>query len=509
MERIESCIGLTRAAVLLALAELDTSGMILVEGNRALSRHDLLSSVVVTQISTAAKCLLHRFVAAQLESEAGLTHSVSLIWESAEHWLLASDAPRAIEMLRRCGTYLMNVGLPDEAAGVLERAESLTIVPAERYAIGTERARALMRAEHSISAVEVIDGLLQLRNSIHPVPSPLDEVSVMSLHARWASGDSIPELVSDCFEALSSHRATPRERVSAASWLLTAADNMCDVALGRRIFERVAPDLNSSEVESDSRLYFSMVYHCCSGDPLLSIPFAQELQEYVRRTSPPMVAVRYLRHIAHVYRCHGDAQDALRSAEESYQIAARGSAIAAMVTSANEIAATLMHLGDNDSAQDWLKRVRSLCSPGVLTVSNVNTWSYLAELAIRQGDCDNAEIFISRCQPSVARVNSPRSFARGLSLQTQLAVLKGRELPESHLGIFRDAYEAVKLAPWQDYTVESILLGLLSANHRTEAVGLAREYVSTFRRDRGAISIPLGRILKQVTGANGEEGTLD
>ena len=210
LERIEACIGLPRVIVLRALAELDMSGMIILDGPRALSRHDLLSLVVLTQMSSAAKSLLHRYVAAELETESDITHSVSLIWESAENWLLAADAPRAIALLRRCGTYLMNVGLPEEAAGVLERAESLTVVPSERYAIGAERARALMRAENFIHAVEVIDGLSRMRNSIHPPPSPLDEVSVMSFHARWASGASIPELVSDCLAALSSDRAITR-----------------------------------------------------------------------------------------------------------------------------------------------------------------------------------------------------------------------------------------------------------------------------------------------------------
>ena len=211
---------------------------------------------------------------------------------------------------------------------------------------------------------------------------------------------------------------------------------MCDIALGQSIFDRIVPYLESSDVEADSRLYFLMVYHCCSGDSRLSLHFADELADHARRVSPPTVATRYLRHVAHVYRCHGDAHDALRVAEESYQIACRGSAVGTMATGATTVASILMQLGRNDSAHAWLQRVLGLHAPGVITITNVNTWSYLAELAIRQGDGVNAEIFLSRCQPSAAKVKAPRSYARALSLQTQLAVLKGEKISESHLRNF-------------------------------------------------------------------------
>jgi hypothetical protein len=499
LERIESCFDLSRSVVLRALTELDVSGMIMIDGPRAASRHDLLSSVVLTQMSAAAKAFLHRFVAAELEAESDVTHSVSLMWESAEHWLLAADAPRAIGLLRRCGTYLMNVGLPEEAAGVLERAGSMTDIPSERYAIGAERVRALMRAERSIDAAAVIEGLLRLRGSIYPPPSPLDEVGVMSLHARWANGGSVPELVRDCLEALASESASACERVSAGNWLLTAADNMCDSTLGQLIYDRVAPHSDARDVASDERLYFLMVYHCSSGDGHLSVNLAKELTDYVRSVAPPTIAARYLRHIAHVHRCHGDIRDALSIAEESYRIACRASVVGAIATSASLMASTFMQVGDDDSADLWMQRVLALYAPGSLTVTDVNTWSYLTELAIRRGDIDKAESALERCLPSVARANSPRSQARGLALQTQLAVLKGKSVSESHLRAFTHVYESVKSATLQDYTAESLLKGLISADRSSEARRLAREYTSHYRRDLSGLSAPLGEVISRLS----------
>jgi len=499
LQRIESCAGLPRERMLRALEELDRTAMITMDGSRALCRHDLLSAVVLDQMSEAVRILLHRFVAAELEVESDATHSVSLMWESAEHWLLAADSQRAIGLLRRCGTYLMDVGLPVEAAGVLERAAGMTTIPLQRYAIGAERARALMRAERTLDAAVIIDELLRLRGSICPHPSPLDEVGVMSLHARWANGGSVPELVNDCLEALTSESASPSERVSAANWLLTAADNMCDSALGQRIYDRVAPHSCAKNVASDERLYFLMVYHCSSGDGHLSVKFGKELADHVRIGAPPSISARYLRHVAHVHRCHGDIRDAIAIAEESYRIACRSSVVGAIATSASIIASALMQVGDYDTADYWMQRVLALYAPGTLTVTDVNTWSYLTELAIRRAEIDKAESFLARCLPSAARAKSPRSHARGFALQTQLAVLKGEVISETHLRSFAEVFDLVKNATLQDYTAESLILGLISADRPADAARLANEYTTQNRRDLSEISQSLVQVLRQLS----------
>ncbi len=499
LERIASCLDVSRPTILNALAELGTSGMLAVDGAHLISRHDLLTTVVLSQMNDAVKLVLHHFVASELEREAHIGHSMSLIWESAEHWLLASEISRAVELLRRCGRHLMDVGMPEEAVAVLQRAEELCDEPLTKYQIGAERARALMRAEHSREAVAVIDNLLKMRSTIHPPPSPLDEVVVMSFHARWANGDSIPELVRDCMGALSSNDASPEERVQAASWLLTAADNLCDRALGQRIYEQVAPHLGSNNIEPSARLYFLMVYHCSSGDGSTACELARELGDYAKHKSPPTIAVRHLRHVAHVLSCHGTSGDALAIAEESYLIASRGSAVGSMASSACIVASIHMHNGDYPAAETWLQRALQARKPGVLTVANVNTWSFLAELAIERGQLEDAEKYLSMCLPSVPKSNAPRSLARGLSLQVQLEVAKGQTIPDAYLDALREVFNSVKHAVRQDFTADSLIRGLISTNRTEEARAVAAEYVQYSRRDVGAISASLASTLRRLT----------
>ena len=240
VRRVEGCLQLSRMNLLASLKELDTRGMVDFDGTRIASRHELLTFVVVSSMSGAVNSLLHSYAAAQLEAEADRTQSVSLFWDATEHWLAAGDSRHATLLLRRCGNYLLDVGMPDEAARVLERAVDLSPDLNERHAIAVERVRALMRADKSLEAARVAREALKLRPSISPLPSPLNELSLLLLQARWDNCDPIPELVEDCLRALSSVSASIDERISAAGWLLTVADNLCDSALAHRLFDDVA-----------------------------------------------------------------------------------------------------------------------------------------------------------------------------------------------------------------------------------------------------------------------------
>jgi DNA-binding SARP family transcriptional activator len=491
MERIASCLDVPRTAILRSLEELDTSGMIEVDGPRVLSRHDLLSSVVLSQMSGAVKGMLHRYAAEQLEAESAATQAVSLIWESAEHWLAAADAQRAILLLRRCGNYLMDVGMPDEAARVLGRAESLATEAGEKYSIGAERVRAFMRAEKFSDAVELLEGLIPLRESVSPTPSRLDEVGLMYFQARWERGDSVPELASECLDAFASHLASPQEAIAAAVWLLIAADNLCDAALGHQIYERVSCHLRSTSVARESRLLFEMIYHCSFGERSLSQSSAERLAEYARGECSPLVAVRYLRLASYVFRCHGPAEKALALAKESHRIAEKVNAVMAMSASAFAIGSIFMQIGDIDAAEHWVTNAAKAHSQDSFGVAAANTWGDLAELAIRRGNADSGEFFYRACIPALVRNQSARIKVRMYALEAQIALLRGDTIREDILQAYLAHFAVSKSASMQDFNAESLILALESVGRHDDARRVCSEYVSKDRRDSCELSPPL------------------
>jgi DNA-binding SARP family transcriptional activator len=491
MERIEACIQVSRSTLLRSLNELDSSGMIDFEGSRISSRHDLLTSVVITNISGAAKGMLHRFAAAQLELEADTTHSVGLIWDAAEHWLSAADASRAMLLLRRCGNHLLDVGMPNEAAHILERAESLATAPVEKYAIIGKRIRSLMLADRPEEAARIIDDAMLLRASIFPKPSPLDEIGLLSLQARWENCDRVPELVEDCLQALSSASASVDQRISAAGWLLTIADNLCDPALARRLFQDISGQLLSPSVAIDSRLWFEMVYHASFGNPVKARDLARDLHSHASRECSPTIAFRYMRNAAHVLRCNSDPEEALRAATAAFDITNGLNTVKSRASCAGLIASIHMQMGNNDAANDWLTRRDIMYDATSSSVVDVNLWSYRAELAIRLGNVKSAATAISRCIKGLMRGQSARSSVRTDALQSQLLCEKGEPVPASLLNSFLMFFETTKKSSLQDYSVESLLRVLKAANRHDEAVLLAHDYVFQFRRDVSPLSVPL------------------
>jgi len=498
LERIDICIGLSRSTLLGALHEIDGSGMIEVDGPQVLCRHDLLSNVVLAQIGDSQKAMLHRYVAAQLEDEADSTHSVSLIWESAEHWLSAAESVRAIELLRRFGTYLMDVGMPEEAALVLQRAGLLSNAPSERYAIGTEHARALMRADNPGDAVTVLSDLRNLRSSIHPSPSPLDEVGLLTFRARWENGESIPESTRECLEALSCKSTSSAERVSAATWLSMVADNLCDHVLAEQTNKVVLEDLLDDSINPIERLSFQMIHHCSVGDGKDAVIIAGQLANYVRLHCVPIVAVRHLRNVAHVNRCHGSINFAISVIEEAFEIAKRLNKSSAMGSCACTLGSIFMQIGDNRTAADWVARAVEAHTPGDRTVADTNMWSHRTELAIRLMRLDEAKQCYSNCLPGVTSAKCPRTDVRALSLEARIALLQDGRVSDSAIQSLSDVFEVTKYSCLQDFSAEALILSLESNGRISEARDVARSYLSQERRDLSELWVPLASVVRRV-----------
>lgn len=498
LTRIETCLQVRRARLLRALSDLESRGLIEVEGEHVLSRHDLLTSVVTACITSSAKRMLHRFIAQLLEDEAAETQSVSLLWECAEHWYSAAETARAIRLLRRCGEHLMDVGMPMEAADVLARAIALSSVVEEQYDIGAERVRALMHAEREEESLQELDRLLVLRESISPPPYQLDEVGWMHLGAQWNAGASEVDLLRDNIEALAADNGSIRDRIRAAAWLLGAADNACDFDLGHRIYNLALPFLHTAELAAEIRLSFEIVYHCSFGDRLKSVELAHELFAHARDYNRVPFAIRYMRYAAHTLRCHGKIEDAIKAYETAYDAAQSLHAPLAMANCAGSLTATYLHVAEFDAAQRWISQAVSCRVPDKATLLDIHLLSNWCELSIKQGDLAAASNYFARIDAANPTNASSRSKTHKLSLQTAIALADNRELTTEDLREFRKCFEVTCRSTHQDLAVATLSLALSRHGSSNEARELAYRYVRSDRRELSVFSRDLAIVTREL-----------
>jgi DNA-binding SARP family transcriptional activator/tetratricopeptide (TPR) repeat protein len=498
LARIEVCLETRRARLLGSLSDLDARGLVQLDEDHVLSRHDLLTAVVLQQLSPVTKAMLHRFIALQLEKEADASQSISLLWECAEHWYGAAEASRAIQLLRRCGDHLIDVGMPLEAAQVLERALALSSTVEEQYAIGGQRVRALRRAERETESLEALEELLKLRESIHPEPSKLDEIGQMYAEARWEAGGAVADLMSDKLDALVAGSGSLLDRARAAAWLLTAADNLCDIELGHRIYQLALPSLNVAGLAPDVRLSLQLVYHCSFGDGSAAVVAANELLDYAREHNRMPLASRHMRYAGQALRCHGTASQAIAAYAEAFSTAEKMQAPLSMASSAASLASVYLHIGDLDSAEREIA-VASACHPfGSSTVRDTNLLGNCCELAIRRDDIRSAESYWTLTLPAITRSRATRSEMRQLAMKMAISLARGELPTDFQLEEFQCAFVIARRSTMQDFAANTLILALTRLGRHADARHFANHFVSNDRRDLCALSDELSRTIQSL-----------
>jgi hypothetical protein len=199
-----------------------------------------------------------------------------------------------------------------------------------------------------------------------------------------------------------------------------------------------------------------------------------------------------------VLRCNSTPEEGLAAAKDAYQVAMRINAPKSRAACAGMIASIYMQMGDNTAAREWMTHLDAAYDPSSSTVLDVNWWSYRAELSIRIDDATSAQIALARCVKGLMREQAARSLVRACALEAQLLCTKGEHISESLLASFLQHFAVTKLSSLQDYTVESLLRALAAVDRRDEAMRLANEYVSEFRRDISPLSVPLARIMHSI-----------
>ncbi|HEU4565341.1 MAG TPA: AAA family ATPase [Gemmatimonadaceae bacterium] len=492
MERLEAVLDERRVDVLDSLDELEMGGLIVADGARVLSRHDLLSQAALAQMAETSRRLVHRHAAALLEREVMGSQSAALKWECAEHWERAGDSDRALRLLRSCALHALEVGVPAEAAALLEKAAGLTRTPEERQEVLGELANALRLAGQWERVLPVLEAITQLRERGCPGAEWHDEHELLGFEARWRCGGNVLVLLDQLTTCVESTASTASHKVHAATLALMIADNLCDATRAQHVYATARPYADFYGVDSTSRLHLDLIYECGFGDYEQAAQIARRLVNESRGQASVATLVRHLHHAALAIRGAGAFEESMSLLSEAYALATKyalGSVACSLANTASWTDMLRWNLPEAEwwhaQSEDWLARIQDRSAASNVLVTG-------ALLSFFRADYDRAEVLLSDSARAARDAFHTRFQMIRDALRTHIRIRRDSTPPEANeMEELLSLHRQTKLTPAHDLVLYSLCAAFAALDRPHDARQLLQEYVHNFRRERFPLLPPL------------------
>ncbi len=496
LERLETVLQQTRIDLLDALEELENHGLITSDCARVLSKHDLLSRDALARLSGLSLRLLHHHAALVLEGNADRQQSVAALWECAEHWLQAGEVGRALLFLRSCARQAVEIGLPTEAAELLEKAVGLTGTTGERIEVLGELVYALQVASYWERVLAVLDDIVELKLKLLPDYSKHGDDELLRLEARWRCGANGSDLIEELTECIHCADASADHRVRAAVHGLALCDNLFRPQEAQSIFSSIASVLWSDAVTPLSRLRLLVIFHSSFGDHDLAVSAAKELIDAARTIGAPVTVVRALQYGAISFRNAGLVKECLSFGIEAFTLSERHSLGSALCSIANTLAWTYRDLGDMQAAVSWYRAAERWSSRISDKGMHAGVKATGALLAITDQRYTDAEHLLAQSSTMWTGADRPRWKIQLLAIALALRLRQNDYLPhEADLAELLSLFEIARAHDGHDFVALVLAQALEKMGNVLGGSALVREYIAT-RREKSQLSPELAALVK-------------
>jgi len=496
LERLETVLQQRRIDLLDAFEELENHGLIISDGARVQSKHDLLSQAALARLSGLSLRLLHHHAALVLEGDVDRPQSVAALWECAEHWLQAGEVGRALRFLRSCARQAVEIGLPTEAAELLEKAVELTGTTRERIEVLGELVSALRAAGHWATVLVSAESIRALKFKQNADYQMHDEEELIYLEAKWKNGYAAQPLFDALLVCVASLSAPVEHRISAALFALKLADNLALIDRAHEIFRKIELYLNSPGQQAQSE-QLRMIYHSAFGDRDEALRAARALAALSRIAKEPAFIIRSLANCAVAYRTLGRIPEALMHATEAYELAEKHRFGGAACLAANTLSWTHLLAGDTAAAQHWIARASRWLPDIQDQAAKTNVRFTEAHLSLRNGEFEKAEIQLQDCTKEKRANTHPRTEVGELALRLQLNLIKDKKPTCEELAELERLHTLTRTLSSQDLVMIGVHGALESVGQCEKAQKLVHDYVVVHRRERGALNPELQEIIGQ------------
>ena len=480
--RLEKGLEIPRHQILRAIEELDDRGLIEVSDGFVVTSHALLSDAVQRRMAASVKQMLHAAVAAILQQDVGSNPGGRLPWDCAEHWRLAGDDARAIEVLRACAQRASEIGRPQDALETYRRALALKCSPERRLELLEGALGTIWFGLNFMDARELLQERRKVRSELN-MPFDVHDVCEILEFAQVLHTDGDPRVNIERIRCcLTDGSATPRHRLQAAAQLLMIADLDRDVDLAAFAVENSEDSLNDWVLQRACRL----VYETCFGDRARAGHIAGELATHLRVQGAPDTTslVGMLYNIGYAYYRVGDGILSRQYLTEALEVGRRNEMIAAQIQILSALALLSWSTGQITECRHWHDELRRFDTHSALVTAACDYYISGARLATYDARLGEAASFVERGRSlPQARLDAPRMLLLASEIAGRSAE-RGAACSDSELTELLTFHTRAGELGEQDDIVVVLLNALIAREERVDAARLLSQYLT--RRREGA-----------------------
>lgn len=356
--RLEAVLGYAPHELLDAIEELDAAALLTSSATSLQCRHDLVAEAACERLSETTRRLLHRRIGVALQQEVDATHTATLLWECARHWDAAGETRQAVALALSCGRYLLDVGLPLDAASVFERALASCTDPTTRVDVLRALAEARRGTAQWDEVVYALESCKRLRDSVPAPPSVQRDEFAALAEARWKAGADHEQLLRDAVARFADDDAPSTVRRAAAVLALAVADNTFHPEIAHSVYRsihRLAPPLPD---DSYQLIQAELIYHTRFGDLDLGVSAGRTLVEHFRRSGSTPAICQALRWASAPLLTAGLFDEAEANEREAFERATRKSLPSDAARAGEDLAFLHLVREDFSAAKAWIDRAK-------------------------------------------------------------------------------------------------------------------------------------------------------
>lgn len=486
-ERLERVLELPAHEMLDNLEAVEARGLIASEGSRVECRHQLVLEAALRRLPPASRRLLHRAIGRAFEAEIDETQSASLLWDCAWHWGAAEEEGRALRVARSCARHSLEVGLPNEAAEILERALGLCRNEDETLELFELLATAQRTAGRWMSALDVLRQIRRIRNQQGLSVCEHDDDELFEIEAAWYSATPTEDFIERLTQCVFSASASQAHKLKAAVWAMVISDHACDFARAERIHALVEHFDTEDSSEQLAKLRVQLVYNASYGNLEQALAVAQQLLRLHRRDCKPTALVRTLSWTALPARRAGDFDTARSRLSEALDICLRYSLEYGAMLSCIEIAACCIESSSIEEAQLWYPRAIEWSKRADPSIGHPSILLLGARLALMNGDPGESSRLLAQIPSPSAKRSDVRFRTEWLATSLGIGLMEAESsIPAATIEL-EGLHRGIRSFGGQDFPTSRLIAGLRSMGRNAEAEGLLNEYVTVHRRERSPL----------------------